>query len=257
MKTNLLCGVICGSFLLALRASAGSVPFDPSSYNFQLAGGGGGAQATLNGATVEIFCDDFANTIWVPSSNSANVTVLTSSLDQTRFGGVTSWTTINSAGATDDAFFNTGAGSAATARYDMVAYLVSQYQRGLGNNTSNNQIQEAIWTLMDPAVYATDTPPIPLINPDGVDPAADLQLAAAWYMGGGATASFLANFEVVTDATMTLGSPATGGVGVGGFQEQIVMTPEPRGGAWMLIGLFAAIGVFQLRRSLFGVHDAR
>src|ERR1700722_9303561 len=113
MKTNRICGIICGSFLLALRASAGSVPFDTTTYNFQLAGGGGGSQASLNGAPVEIFCDDFANEIWVPSSNSANVTVLNSGdLDDTRFGAVTSWTSITSAGATDDAFFNTGTGTA-------------------------------------------------------------------------------------------------------------------------------------------------
>jgi hypothetical protein len=44
---------------------------------------------------------------------------------------------------------------------------------------------------------------------------------------------------------MTPGSPSTGGVGVGGFQEQIVFTPapEPRGGTWMLIGLFAVGGL--------------
>lgn len=61
---------------MSLVASAGSVPLvlTPTSYNFQLAGGGGGAAATLNGASVEIYCDNFADDIYVPSDNSANVT---------------------------------------------------------------------------------------------------------------------------------------------------------------------------------------
>ena len=50
------------------------MPLDTISYNFELAGGGGGATATLNGVPVEIFCDDFANEINVPSDNSADVT---------------------------------------------------------------------------------------------------------------------------------------------------------------------------------------
>jgi len=249
MKLSLTCGTIFISFFLTFNAGAAGVPFDTISYNFPLAGGGGGSQATLNGTLVEAFCDDFANEIWVPSNNTANVTQLGTgvSLSNTRFGSVSSWAGIT--GTTDDSFFNTGLGSAAAARYDMVAWLVSQYNLPLGNNTSNNQIQEAIWTLMDPAAYATDTPPQPLIDPSGVGvPITDLENAANWYLGGGATNSFLSNFEVVSDTTMTAGNSANGYVGVGGFQEQIVMTPEPRGGIWMLVGLLG-VGAMLLRRT--------
>ncbi len=249
MKLGLTCGTLFASFVLTFNAGAVGVPFDTGSYNFPLAGGGGGSQATLNGVSVEAFCDDFANEISDPSNHTANVTQLSTSADlsDTRFGAVTSWTTIT--GTTDDAFFNSGAGSQASARYDMVAWLVSQYNLPQGNNTSNNQIQEAIWTLMDPAAYATDTPPQPLIDPSGVGvPITDLENAANWYLGGGATNSFLSNFEVVNDTAMTAGTSANGYVGVGGFQEQIVMTPEPRGGIWILVGLLG-VGALVLRRT--------
>src|SRR5271170_6230519 len=84
--------------LMTLRASGGTVPLDTISYNFQLAGGGGGASATLNGVPVEIYCDNFDDEIYVPDSYSANVTTLSTNanLSDTRFGGVSStgWTTI-------------------------------------------------------------------------------------------------------------------------------------------------------------------
>lgn len=243
MKTNLITGTIFALFVLSSGASANPVPLQVNGYNFQLDGGGGGAEATLNGVSVEIYCDDFANDLHVPSTDSADVTQLstTANLDPTRFGEVTSWTAITlSSNTTDQTFLNSGAGTAAEARYAMVAWLVSQYNVGQGNSVSNNQIQEAIWTLMDPASYAKATSNYPLIDPSGVgQPTADLVAAANWYLGGGATNSFLSQFEVVSDANMTAGTRRDGWVGYGGFQEQIVYTPapEPRGGIWLLMGL--------------------
>jgi hypothetical protein len=263
MKRSFIFGIIFASSVLTVSMTAGTVPLQVNNYNFQLDGGGGGSQATLGTTSVEIFCDDFANEIWVPSTDSANVTLLTdSSLDLTRFGQVSSWTTIS--GTTDDAFFAGSIGSAAATRYDMVAWLVSQYNIAQNGdptvNAANNQIQEAIWTLMDPAAYATDNPAQPLIDPSGQgQPTADLEAAANWFLGGGATTSFLSQFEVVSDATMTPGTVQDGYVGVGGFQEQIVMaTPEPRAGIWVLLGVFV-IGACVLRKrsgASFGNHSA-
>jgi hypothetical protein len=266
MKIKHIFATACGSFLLTFSASASSVPLVVGTYNFQLDGGGGGAEATLNGgATVQIFCDNFANEIYAPSNDTANVTQLGTSenLSETRFGGVSSWTAIDltsgATAATDNTFFADAAGSSAAARYAMVAYLVSQYNvvsnnTTANNTTANNQIQEAIWTLMDPAAYATASPAaITLINPSGTGvPTADLEAAANWYLGGGATNAFLSQFEVVSDIYMTPGTSAQGYVGQGGFQEQIVFTPtptpEPRGSIWMLIGLFG-VGGFLLQRA--------
>jgi hypothetical protein len=118
----------------------------------------------------------------------------------------------------------------------MVAYLVSLYNVALGATPMNNQIQEAIWTLMDPTAEG------PVIDPSGEDPTVYLTKAVDWYTGGGAVDSFLGNFKVVSDVNMQV--PAIG-VGIGGFQEQIVMTPEPRGVALMLFGL---LGIAALAR---------
>lgn len=260
MISKSILGAGCALLLATLGASAGTVPvpLDVTSYNFALAGGGGGASATLNGVPVQIYCDDFANEIDVPSSNLANVTMLGTGADlsDTRFGGVssTSWTniTLNDGNSTldtqDDSFFNNpGSGSTALARYEMVAYLVSLYNPSLGGNTTNNQIQEAIWTIMDPAAEGA------VINPSGLSPDSYLEQAANWYMGmnkpgnQGALNSFLSQFEIVSSANMTFSN----GLGAGGYQEQIIMdpvvTPEPRGGVWLLLSLLV-VGFLGMRR---------
>jgi hypothetical protein len=243
---RILVGSFASILFLCVQAGATGVPLNVGTYNFTLDGGGGGSQATLGGVPVEIYCDDFLNEIFVPSSNSANVTQLTSSnLSATRFGEVDDWTTISLTGGTlaELGILNT---SSATLRYDMVAYLVSLYNVPQNSNssvhTANNQIQEAIWTLMDPDSYPLPKP----LNPDSLDPSTYLEKAADWYLGGGATASFLSAFEVVSDVNMQ--APGVGGgVGVGGFQEQIVMTPEPRGVVLLLLGVLAVCGTLMRR----------
>jgi hypothetical protein len=245
MKSKSIFGTGCVLLFITLSANAGTVSVDTNSYNFQLDGGGGGASATVNGAPAEIFCDNFYNEIWVPWDYSADETTLGTgaSLTATRFGGVSStgWTGIAlSDGNTtldnqDDSFFNTGNGSTALARYEMAAYLVSLYNVGQGNNTSNNQIQEAIWTLLDPTAQGA------AIDPSGVNPDSYLENAVTWYTtmnaNQGALNSFLSQFEILSDPSMTFNN----GLGTGGFQEQIVMTPtaapEPRGAVWMLLFL--------------------
>jgi hypothetical protein len=272
MKIKSLCGAGLALLFISFGANADTLVLTPTSYNFPLAGGGGGASATLNGVAVEIYCDNFADEINVPSTNPASVTMLGTSanLSSTRFGSVapTGWTTITlNDGNTaldnaDDMFFNDPngstpeAGSTPLARYEMVAYLVSLYNRPLGDNTSNNQIQEAIWTLMDPAAEG------PVIDPSGVNPDSYLEAAVTWYNSmsenSGALNSFLSQFEIVSDPSM---AGLRNGVGVGGFQEQIVMTPtpEPRGGIWMLLGLFGvgAMAWRRMRAPSASVHGAK
>jgi hypothetical protein len=255
--------------LAAVGASAGTVPLDTSTYNFQLPGDGGGASATLNGVNVETFCINFADTIWVPYNYpGVDVTKLstTANLSLTRFGGVSSdgvtngpevanvWTTITlndgntSLDNTDNAFFNDngtpGAGSTSLARYEMVAYLVSLYNQNAGATTANIDIQEAIWTLMDPVAEGAAT------NPTNANPDSYLEAAAAWYksaIGNTATMNFfLAQFQIVSDPGMTFSN----GLGSLGFQEQMVMTPapvpEPRGGVWVVLGVM--LGGFLIAR---------
>jgi hypothetical protein len=263
MKPGLIFATSLTLFVLINSASAAGVPFDTLNYNFQLAGGGGATEATLNGVAVDAFGDDFEDKISSPSDYSADVTQLSSTvnLDETRFGEVSSWSTISLSGrpkttAPDRSFLNSGAGSTASARYDMAAYLVSLYSVGQGNNASNNEIQEAIWTLLDPK--ADSAAP----NPDHVDPTNDLEQAVTWYESMNTAGnrselnSFLTGFEVVSPTNMKFKR----GLGIGGFQEDIVEisdpatgpnpdviglsrqivvcpTPEPRSGSWILASL--------------------
>jgi hypothetical protein len=258
MKSKSFFGASLAALLVTVGASAGTVPLDTGTYNFQLPGGGGGASATLNGVNVEIFCINFDNEIYVPD-DYANVDVTklstTANLSETRFGGVSDggisngpelanvWTTITlndgntSLDNTDDAFFNDtgtpGAGSTSLARYEMVAYLVSLYNQSQGATTANTDIQVAIWTLMDPVAEGAAA------NPSNVNPDSYLEAAAAWYKEfSGNTAAmnlFLSQFQVVSDPNMTFSN----GLGAGGFQEQMVMTPtptpEPRGAVWVVL----------------------
>jgi hypothetical protein len=280
MKSKSLFGAAIALLFITAGANAGTVPLDvTTNYDFQLAGGGGGAEATLNGVPVQIYCDNFANEISLGSDYTAYVTPLSTSatLNDTRFGAVseststttgTGWEPIlltdgNSVDSADDALFNTGAGLAPLARYEMAAYLVSQYN--LANNTTtlqndNNEIQEAIWTLMDPTADG------PVIDPSGLSPDSYLEQAASWYVGmntpGNIAAlnAFLAHFEVVSDASMTF--PSQGPAGAG-FQEQIVdpnpvpaptPTPEPRGAVLTLGGLFAMAAGFANRARQARIH---
>jgi|HubBroStandDraft_6_1064221.scaffolds.fasta_scaffold52962_3 hypothetical protein len=251
MKSKSILGAGFALLFITFGATAGTVTLDRIYYNFPLAGGGGGATGTLNGVPIEMFCDDFSNDIGAGNSYSANVTPLSTSanLSETRFGGISStgWTTINiSDGNTsldmlDNAFFNSGPGTSSLARYEMAAYLVSLFNMSLGNNTTNNEIQEAMWSILDPKTIAP-------YNPAGVNDAAYLEQAASWYNGIStnqtALNTFLSQFEIVSPANMTFSN----GRGIGGFQEQIVQTPEPRGGVWVILSLLVG-GFLVIRRN--------
>ncbi len=152
----------------------------------------------------------------------------------------------------------------------MAAYLASLYSIGQGNDAANNEIQEAIWTLMDPT--ADHRAP----NPDHVDPTSYLEEAVTRYQtmnkpgNQSELNSFLAGFEIVSPTNMKFKR----GLGTGGFQEDIVTipdpapdpdtdfaglnrplvmypTPEPRSGSWILLGLLGAAAFVLPRRVNF------
>ncbi len=224
---------------------------DTISYNFALAGGGGGSAATLDKTlNIEIFCVDFANEIIVPKANySANLTSITSggfNAATTRFGSNTNWRTVTIAddaidGGSDDVA-DSGFINAATAlgRYQMAAYLVSQYNRPAGNNTANNGIQTAIWKILNPSNCSA--------APVSADASAALEQAAVWYNTtiSADRDSYLANYRIVSDSTMT----ACGPVLCAGFQEQITMVPEPKYVGLLLMGLFALFSIHLRKASM-------
>jgi len=224
-------------FLLFTPAlNANPVVFDTQSYNFALAGGGGGEQALLGSQTVETFCVDFNNEIWVPGNYTADLSTLTngSDLSHTRFGSNTSWETITIAGDTTDSGTINDAG--ALGRYQMAAFLVTQYQTGQGSNAYNNGIQAAIWDILDPSSYG--------LAPNFANPDPALELAAQWYANPNSNTSFLSNFVIISDPSMTwngAGNPLQCG-----FQEQLAELPEPREIAWVPAGLLV-LGVFSVR----------
>lgn len=265
MTSNTILGAGVAILLAASLASANSVQLDvpldvSANYNFPLAQGGGGVAVTLNGTSAESLCIDYFDNLNLSTDYTANVTALSTSanLSETRFGGVSgsAWTQFTTLGATDDAFFNSGAGSTALARYIMAAYLESLYNQSAGGNTANNDIQDAIWTVLDPVA---DVTAYGAVSDPGYDGTSYIEQAATWYMSmsnpenQAALNAFLAHFEIVSDATMTF----SGGLGYGGFQEQIVdppsPVPEPRDAGIILLGLLA-IGAVVLRRSR--VHAA-
>jgi len=226
---------------LTAAANANPVQFDTHSYNFALTGGGGGEAGVLGSdLSVETFCDNFNNEISVPHGNyTAYLSTPTdgSDLSHTRFATNTSWKTItlsdgNPNDATDAAIIN---GADALARYQMAAFLVSLYQTSQGSTAYNNGIQGAIWDIFDPSSSPT--------APDYADASAALELAAQWYANPSSDKSFLADFLIVSDFTMT--SAGAGQPLAGGFQEQLTMlaepVPEPRSAACLLMGLFSIL----------------
>jgi hypothetical protein len=226
--------IVALSLSVAVRANPHQL--DTLSYNFQLAGGGGGSTALIDGSlNVEIFCIDFANDIYVPHNQySANLTSVTSGSDLslTRFGLVTSWTPVVISGdPAHTAIINT---ADALARYQMAAFLISTYDLSANptSNAFNNGIQEAVWEIMHPAVaLEPDTPHLG-------DPSSALVAGAEWLANVSVSArdAFLASYKIVTDAT-----PCAGATTGCGFQEQMTdppaETPEPRLGALILTGL--------------------
>jgi hypothetical protein len=248
MNLSRACAIILGLSFFTIYAFADPTleQLDPVSVTVAL-GNGGAASALLNGVSVEIFCVDFANNIYVPYNPptypgyTAYVSDITagSNLSDTRFGGVTSWTTITLAGDTTDS--NTINNANALARYQMAGYLVSLYNLQAGATTANKGIQTAIWDLLDPSGATA---------PSLSDPTSYLEQAASWYSGTSSTArdTFLTNFRVVSDPNM---SGCGSGPKCGGFQEQLTIlpngniteVPEPRGLILMLFGLLAVCSI--------------
>ena len=261
MNFSRLSGAILTLTFLAISANANPSTLYTLSYNFAVDNAtgnptvaGGGAAAQLNGNNIEIFCVDFAHTIWVPygpptyPGYTVNLSNLTngSDLSLTRFGGVSSWTSVAIAGdAADSTIINNA--TTALDRYQMAAYLVTQYHT-LDTPTDdayNEGIQAAIWTLMDPAGYPTALPS------NIGNPAPELQAAAQWFASSTNDKSFLTNFQIVSDTAMyNCGAGAL----CGGFQEQLfdpVMpaVPEPRGQMLVLLGVLS-LCAFKYQRSL-------
>lgn len=251
--TALLCVTVAARANMVQFNAGNPVRFDTQTYNLALTGGGGGEKGLLDSnLSVETFCDNFNNEIYVGHSDySANISTLTdgSDLSNTRFATTTSWKPItlndgNSKDATDAATIN---GAKTLARYQMAAYLVSNYQMGQGSNASNNGIQGAVWDIFDPSSSPS--------APHYANASSALEKAAEWYTNPNSDKAILTDFLIISDATMTAGS--AGDPKNGGFQEQLTMitsaVPEPRLISLAVLAIFAFCLVF--RRLAKAVND--
>jgi len=259
MNLRRTAGSLLALSFLAANAIAGTETFDtgvaPLGYNFDL-GGGGGMSSTLNGINIETFCDNFANNINEPWTYQVDVSSITSTSDlsQTRFGNVTSWTTVGLGTSNTQTTIN---GASALARYQMAGYLIAQYEipdgattsftLSNGSSTNNDSIQQAIWDILDPT---SSNYLLPNIG-DATSIANALNFTATWYSGTsvGQRDALLAGFMVISD-------PAMASCGNGpscGFQEQMFIdapsVPEPRGQVLMIIGLLTVCWVARRRIS--------
>ena len=98
--------------------------------------------------SVETYCDNFNNEIYIGQDYSVYLSTLTtgSDLSHARFGSNSSWRTISdgdSNDVTDAAILND---ADAPARSQMAAFLVFQYQTNQRSNAYNNGIHAAEWS---------------------------------------------------------------------------------------------------------------
>jgi hypothetical protein len=233
-------------------AEANPIQFDTHSYNFALDGGGGGESGVLNSDLgVETFCDNFNNEINIGQDYSANVSTFTtgSDLGYTRFGSNSSWSTLSISDgdpndATDAAILN---GAGALARYQMPAFLVSQYQTNQRSNAYNNGIQVAIWDIFDPSSSLT--------APNHANADKALEQAAEWYSNPNSNKSFLSDFRIVSESTVSwtgAGDLRSGGPGTARHGD--ASGTQPRIAVWMLTGSFSMLAC--LRRPALAMKGA-
>jgi hypothetical protein len=196
-----------------------------------------------------VYCVDDLNNINVPSATTVNVTDLanlTQVYDFTRYGQTAATSAqINAsfpvAFSTNTVVIPAAIGTAQD-RYAMAAYLITLYNFSSGTTTADDQIQNAIWTLLD-ATGATYT------ANGGIG--TYITQAETW-INGQIAANTLTQFEntvaIYTNTNVAPQSDLTGRYNTP-TQEMIgfvTSTPEPATLAMLGVGL-VAIGLIRKR----------
>jgi hypothetical protein len=196
-----------------------------------------------------IYCVDLQNyttspeqvNISTPNTSTPDVGTSFDGLADTRYGAVpTSAFTYDGTGATT---LNSAQ------RYVMAAWLTTQYNFTSGVTTPDDEIQNAIWTLLNTTAKTRS-------NPNGTNgfPGGDAQgtgayLAQAYSFLTTTPSATLLQFESeiqIFTSTDTVTYSGTGWNPVSGAQEMITVTPEPATLAMMGAGLLA-LGLIRRR----------
>jgi hypothetical protein len=218
-----LIGTFIFSALAVSQLSAGTVAMTFTGANGQEDSSGwliSPYTATVNGVSTTVYCDDFANEVSNGQTWTANVSLLSGSLANTRYGAITQ--TLST---------STGTASYNSAQlYDMAAYLTTQYSAsGTAGYSSNGDIQDTIWDIFNPNSA----------NPGVKPPAPSTE---KWlYQAEANYGTINTNrFEILTNTNPTYS-------GAGQTQEFITMTPEPSSVLLLGVGLIGMSFVGQAR----------
>lgn len=196
---------------------------------------------------LNVYCVDDLNFIGVPSTTTVNVTDLANATEVYNFTryGQTAATAAQINASFPDAFStNTVAIPAASGtaqdRYAMAAWLITQFKFSSGVTTADDQIQNAIWTLLD-ATGATYT------NNGGIG--TFITQAEAWLNAESPAALTAFENTVVIYSDVKLASESDPARYSGTAQEMIgftTTTPEPATFAMLGLGL-VTVGLVRKR----------
>jgi hypothetical protein len=216
-----------------------------------------------------LFCDDFSNDVSIPSQMvQVDITSIAAGVDflnQTRFGAVTSWRPILNSLPTGETLNqsvqNTIDNSSSLQRYEMAAYLISNYSffnSGLPgsdnyySDSNNTGIQSAIWDILNPS---SDLYLPPADSGQDGNVTTWLTNAANWLPTAGSSANqaLLNGFRVISDVAIsqTSGSQQTQ-VGIQEFltfqggSAQVQAVPEP--GVYGVLSVSLGLIYWAIRR---------
>lgn len=218
----------------------------------QLGVGGGEFLGTVNSDSTLFWCVDDQESFAPGDTGLGNVTLLQNVASQASFvkyGNVTNagsphWTN------TSDTFDSVALPSDATSRYDMAAYLVTQYDGFVANevgavvsNTAKNlAIQQAIWALTNNSSLSGGFTAISGNDANNTTDQYWVHQALANYSSVNQGA-----WAVVSWATDATGKLSTANKQT--FLVQVTATPEPRFYGLLTLGLLAACFFVRRRRA--------
>jgi hypothetical protein len=218
MKTSIQFAFIVAA--TAVRLSAGSVNVDFTGVGWATDSSGNliaPYYATVNGVAETVYCDDYANDVYIGQQYTANVTNMGSgNLSLTRYGGLGLSYTLQTA---------TGSSTyTALQVYEMVAFLTTQFG---SDTTTNGLVQDTIWNLFNPSSGN------PGVTPPKLSSNYWLYLAESDY-----TMINPNNFNIITN---------TGSLALTGQIQELIFAPEPA--SMLLIGFgLIAVSIYGRRK---------